>query len=67
MYVSTIAWNFSMSDKKVVPFRRRETKPSQAEVEIFRAMTRNWSDQMRQLMFPQYCNLEVPSSPREPK
>ena len=41
-----------MSDRKVIPFRRREPEPSQVEVEMYRVMTRHWPDQLRQLMFP---------------
>jgi len=56
-----------MSDCKVIPFRRRETKPSEAEIEMYRKMTRNWSDEMRRLMFPQYCKLETPSGSCDPE
>jgi hypothetical protein len=41
-----------MSDSNVIPFRRREAKPSMTEIEMYRRMTRSWSDQMRQIMFP---------------
>ncbi len=41
-----------MSQSNVIPFRKRP--PSQAELEIYRQMTRNWSPQMRELMFPEH-------------
>jgi len=47
-----------MSDSKVVPFRRREQKPTTTEIEMYRKMTRNWSDEMRQLMFPTHFELD---------
>lgn len=50
-----------MSNSNVVPFRRREAKPSMTEIEMYRRMTRNWSDQMRQLMFPDLYELETKS------
>ena len=50
-----------MSDNKVVPFRRRETKPSMNEIELYQRMTRNWSQQMRQMMFPIHFELEAKS------
>jgi hypothetical protein len=41
-----------MSDRKVIPFRKRP--PSQTELEVYRQMTRGWSPEMRQLMFPEH-------------
>ena len=41
-----------MSDSNVIPFRRRECKPSPSDIEMYRRMTHNWSPEMRQLMFP---------------
>ena len=41
-----------MSDQKVIPFRKRP--PSENELEVYRKMTRNWSPEMRQLMFPEH-------------
>jgi hypothetical protein len=44
-----------MSDeRKVIPFRKRPRPPSEAELEVYRQMTRNWSPQMRRLMFPEH-------------
>jgi hypothetical protein len=51
-----------MSDSNVIPFRRREVKPSTSEIEMYRKMTRNWSEQMRQLMFPMHSQLEDKSN-----
>jgi hypothetical protein len=36
----------------VIPFRRRG--PKRAELEVYRRVTRNWSDAMRRLMFPHH-------------
>jgi hypothetical protein len=47
-----------MSDSNVVQFRRRETKPTMSEIEMYRRMTRNWSDEMRQLMFPTHFQFD---------
>jgi len=58
MYLLTITWKTKMSDNKVVPFRRREPKPSEMEIETYRRMTHNWSDEMRQLMFPTLAKLD---------
>jgi hypothetical protein len=41
-----------MSRGNVIPFRKRP--PSKGELEAFRRMTRSWSPEMRQLMFPRY-------------
>jgi len=47
-----------MSDSNVIPFRRREAKPSMREIEMYRRMTRNWCDQTRQIMFPELFELD---------
>lgn len=39
-------------DRKVIPFRKRP--PSQAELEAFERMTRNWHPEMRRLLFPEH-------------
>ena len=62
MYLLTTTWTAKMSDNKVVPFRRRQPKPSEIEIEAYRKMTRNWSDEMRQLMFPMLAQLDTQSS-----
>lgn len=41
-----------MSRAKVIPFRRRP--PSEAELDAYRRMTRNWTPEMRRLLFPEY-------------
>ena len=41
-----------MADRKVVPFRKRP--PSEAELEVYRRMTRNWHPEMRRAMFPEH-------------
>ena len=50
-----------MSDNKVIPFRRKQTRPSPLEIETYRMMTRNWSDQLRRLMFPTLFELDSKS------
>jgi hypothetical protein len=41
-----------VNDRKVVQFRKRP--PSKTELAVYEQITRNWSPQMRQLMFPQH-------------
>jgi hypothetical protein len=67
MYLLTATWDAKMSDNKVIPFRRREPKPSEIELEMFRHMTRNWSDQMRQLMFPLHSATDTKPGQRNPE
>lgn len=45
-----------MSQDNVIPFRKRP--PSESELEIYRQVTRNWSPQMRALMFPEHFKRE---------
>jgi hypothetical protein len=45
-----------MSDAKVIPFRKRP--PTKPQLEIYRMMTRSWSAQMKQMMFPDYFRYE---------
>jgi hypothetical protein len=40
----------------VIPFRKRP--PSTAELDAYRQMTRHWSEEMKQLMFPEHFRLE---------
>jgi hypothetical protein len=40
-----------MSDSKIIPFRRRP--PSPGEMEAYRRFTRNWSNELKRLMFPE--------------
>ena len=56
-----------MSDSNVIPFRRRESKPSMTEIEKYQRMTRNWSQEMRQLMFPMYFELEAKAGLSKPE
>ncbi len=41
-----------VSDSKVVPFRRRP--PSKTELDVYKSMTRLWSSEMRQRIFPEH-------------
>ena len=41
-----------MTDRKVVPFRKRP--PSESELEAYRRITRNWHPEMQRLMFPEH-------------
>jgi hypothetical protein len=54
-----------MSDSNVVPFRRRETKSSTTEIEMYRRMTHNWSEEMRRLMFPTHSEFDNKASQRD--
>ena len=56
-----------MSNSNVIPFRRRESKPSMTELEMYQRMTRNWSQEMRQLMFPTHFELESKSGLPKPE
>jgi hypothetical protein len=49
-----------MSDRKVIPFRKRP--PSQAELEAYMRMTRNWHPEMRRLVFPELFKKEQAST-----
>lgn len=49
-----------MSDRKVIPFRKRP--PSQAEMEAYMRMTRNWHPEMRRLVFPELFKKEQASA-----
>ena len=42
----------SMSNDKVVPFRKRP--PSAVELEVYRRITRSWHPDMRRLMLPEH-------------
>jgi len=56
-----------MSDSNVIPFRRREFKPSPTDIEMYRRMTHNWSQEMRQLMFPTLAELDAKTSRCDPE
>lgn len=47
-----------MSDEKIIPFKPRPRLISEQELEMFRHITRNWSQQLRELMLPAYAKLE---------
>jgi hypothetical protein len=51
-----------MSRGNVIPFRKRA--PSKGELDAFRRMTRSWSPELRQLMFPRYVAQEN-STPKD--
>jgi len=54
-----------MSNCKVIPFRRREVKPTMSEMETYQRMTRNWSEPLRQMIFPTLHRIETQAgSPR---
>jgi hypothetical protein len=50
-----------MASSNVIPFRKR--RPSDGEMAAYRMFTRNWSPELRQLMFPDYFREE--SEPRQ--
>ena len=66
MYLLTPIWDARMSNSNVIPFRRRESKPSMTELEMYQRMTRNWSQEMRQLMFPTHFELEAKAGQSKP-
>ncbi len=41
-----------MSDRKVIPFRKRP--PSPVQLAMFQQMTRHWHPDMRRLICPEY-------------
>ena len=45
-----------MSSDNVIPFRPRP--PSEEELEVYRQATRNWSPEMKRLMFPEHFRQE---------
>jgi hypothetical protein len=45
-----------VSDRKIVPFRKRP--PSGVELDVYRRMTRNWSAELRRLMFPEHARYD---------
>ncbi len=49
-----------MSDNKVIPFRKRP--PSEAELEVYRRITRNWHPEMRRLMLPEHFKRDQPGA-----
>jgi hypothetical protein len=53
-----------LSDNKVVPFRKRP--PSATELEVYRQITRNWSPQMKQVMFPEHFERDLGRAAKTP-
>jgi hypothetical protein len=51
-----------MSDKKVVPFRKRP--PSIAQLAIYRQITRHWHPEMRRAIFPEHFARDSATKPR---
>ena len=49
---NTAHWGDFVSDSKVVLFRRRP--PSKTELDVYKSMTRLWSSEMRQRIFPDH-------------
>jgi hypothetical protein len=45
-----------MSDDVVIPFRKRP--PSEAELEVYRRVTKSWPAEMRRLVFPEHFERE---------
>lgn len=45
-----------MRQDNVIPFRKRA--PSKGELEAYRRLTRGWSPELRQMMFPEYFRHE---------
>jgi hypothetical protein len=41
-----------MSDNVVIPFRKRP--PTDAELEVYREMTKSWHPELRRLLFPKH-------------
>jgi len=50
-----------MAESNVIPFRKR--RASDGEMAAYRMFTRNWSPELRQLMFPDYFREEKQSRP----
>jgi hypothetical protein len=46
----------TLSDDNVIPFRKRP--PSEAELEMYRRITRTWSAQMKEIFFPEHFRLD---------
>ncbi len=46
-----------MSDSNVIPFRKRP--PAEMGRERYERMTRDWHPELKQLMFPEYCEREA--------
>jgi hypothetical protein len=47
------------NEGNVIPFRTRPRRPSEAELEIYRQVTRNWLPDVRRLVFPEHYELDL--------
>jgi hypothetical protein len=49
-----------VNDRKVIPFPsdERARPPSEAELQAYRRVTRNWSPALRQLLLPEFFRRE---------
>jgi hypothetical protein len=46
----------TVADDNIIPFRKRP--PSEGEMDAYLQFTRNWSSQLRQLLFPEHFKQE---------
>jgi hypothetical protein len=46
-----------VSADNVIPFRKRP--PSDKEMDVYRQMTRRWSDASKQLLLPEHFSVEL--------
>jgi hypothetical protein len=53
---------FHTDKGNVIPFRTRPRRPSEAELEIYRQVTRNWLPDVRRLVFPEHYEIDLPFS-----
>jgi len=42
----------------VIPFKKKDQVPSKKEMEAYYMMTKNWSNEMKQLILPDYYKHE---------
>jgi hypothetical protein len=49
-----------VNEDNVIPFRKRP--PSEAELEIYRQITRGWHPELRKMMFPDHFRLDLERS-----
>ena len=48
-----------MTKDNVIAFRQRPQPPSEAELEAYRQLTRNWHPDVRRLKFPEHYELDL--------
>ena len=58
LFVSAAQSTAMSKVSNVIPFRKRP--PSQNQLEAYRRMTRNWSPELRQMMFPDLVKFDAP-------